>query len=251
MNLPNMMNPLARRLQNFTRLSGEDVAALDHAVRGGVRRVMPRRDLISEGDQPRSMFIILDGWACRYKELADGRRQVVGYFLPGNICDLHIYVLRRMDHSVGAVSEIRVAEIGRDELETMLDRHPRIGQALLWDELVMMATQREWTLNIGQRTAYERLAHLLLELFTRLESVGMTRGDSVDFPLTQSDLAEATGLTSVHVNRMLQELRRDRLIELTARRLTILDRPALARAALFNDNYLHLGFEGAQISANA
>ena len=155
-----------------------------------------------------------------------------------------------MDHSVGAVSEIRVAEIGRDELEGLLDRHPRIGQALLWDELVMVATQREWTLNIGQRTAYERLAHLLLELFMRLDSVGMTRGDSVHFPLTQGDLAEATGLTSVHVNRMLQELRRDRLIELAGRRLTILNRPALARAALFNGNYLHLGHEGAQLTAN-
>ena len=245
-----MTNPLARRLQNYTRLSGDDLCALDALVRGGIRRVQPRRDLIGEGECPRSMYVVLDGWACRYKELPDGRRQVVGYFLPGNICDLHIYVLRRMDHSVGAVSEIRVAEVGREELETLLDRHPRISQALLWDELVMVATQREWTLNIGQRTAYERLAHLLLELFVRLESVGMTRGESCGFPLTQSDLAEATGLTSVHVNRMLQELRREKLIELGGRRLTILDRDALARAAMFNDNYLHLGHEGAQLNAN-
>ena len=110
--------------------------------------------------------------------------------------------------------------------------------------------QREWTTNVGQRTAYERLAHLFCELFVRLRTVGLTDGKSCDFPPTQLDLADATGLTSVHVNRTIQELRRDGLIELHNRRLTIPDLRALMNACMFNANYLHLNHEGAHLDAN-
>lgn len=246
-----MACPLARRLANFTRLSPEDQEGLERISRGNVRRVPARRDLIGEGDTPRSVFLILEGWACRYKQLPDGRRQVVGFFMPGNLCDLNIYILQRMDHSVGAITPLRIAEVGRDEFEAVLDAHPRVMQALFWDELVTIATQREWTLNLGQRTAYERIAHLLVECFYRLRSVGLTDGASCDFPLTQGDIADAAGLTSVHVNRMLQELRRDGLVELANRRLTIPDLRALERVAMFNENYLHLRHEGAHLDANA
>jgi CRP-like cAMP-binding protein len=132
----------------------------------------------------------------------------------------------------------------------MMFDHPRITQALFWDELVTVAIQREWTLNVGQRTAYERIAHLLCELYLRLRTVGLTDGTSCHFPLTQVDLADATGLTAVHVNRTLQELRRDGLIELQSKTLTIPDLNALRQVALFNDNYLHLDREGAHLDAN-
>lgn len=245
-----MINVFARRLQNFTRMSADDMAVLDRVVRTGVRRVQPRRDIISEGDRPRSMYIVLEGWACRYKQLPDGRRQVVAFFLPGNLCDLNMFILREADHSMGAITPMRVAELDRDEFEQLFTSNPRITQALFWDELVTVAVQREWTLNLGQRTAYERIAHLLVEIFLRLESVGMTDGNSCDFPLTQNDIADASGLTSVHVNRMLQELRRAGLIELQSRRLTIPDLKALKQAAMFNENYLHLRHEGAHLDAN-
>jgi len=246
-----MTNVFARRLQNFVRMSEDDMTILDRFTQTGVRRVQPRRDLISEGDKPRSMFIILEGWACRYKQLPDGRRQVVAFFLPGNLCDLNMFILRQADHSMGAITPMRVAELDRDDFDRLFTSNPRITQALFWDELVTMATQREWTLNLGQRSAYERIAHLLVESFYRLRSVGLTDGNSCDFPLTQSDIADATGLTSVHVNRMLQELRGNGLIELQSRRLTIPDLRALESAAMFNDNYLHLGREGAHLDANA
>jgi CRP-like cAMP-binding protein len=245
-----MVSVLALRLEAYTKLSQDDRARIELLSRKGQREISARRDLIREGDPPRSVFLILDGWACRYKTLPDGRRQVVGIFLPGDICDFNVYILKEMDHSIGAITSLKVAELPRDDFERMMIDHPRITQALFWDELVTVSIQREWTLNLGQRTAYERIAHLLCELFIRLQSVGLTRGNSCDFPLTQVDIADATGLTAVHVNRTLQELRKDGLIELQSKTLTIPDIQSLKNASLFNDNYLHLNREGRHLDAN-
>jgi CRP-like cAMP-binding protein len=245
-----LVSPLALRLEAYTKLSQDDLTGIDRVSRKGVREVGARRDLIREGDRPKSVFLILEGWACRYKQLPDGRRQVVGLFIPGDICDLNVYILKEMDHSIGSITGVKVAEIGRDDFEQLMQDNPRILQALFWDELVTVSIQREWTLNLGQRTAYERISHLFVELFLRLQAVRLTQGNSCDFPLTQVDLADATGLTAVHVNRTLQELRKEGLIELQGRKLTIPDLDALKDAALFNDNYLHLGHEGAHLDAN-
>jgi CRP-like cAMP-binding protein len=243
-------SPLALRLQAFTKLSREDLASIERASRKGTREVGARRDLIREGDEPKSVFLVLDGWACRYKQLPDGRRQIVGLFIPGDICDLNVYILKEMDHSIGAITNLKVAEIGRDDFEQLMQANPRVMQALFWDELVTVSVQREWTLNVGQRTAYERISHLFVELFLRLKAVGLADGNSCDLPLTQVDIADASGLTAVHVNRTLQELRKEGLIELQGRKLVIPDLTALKNAALFNDNYLHLNREGAHLDAN-
>ena len=241
---------LALRLQAFTRLSQDDLAAIDQLAKRGLRDIGARRDLLQEGDPPRVVNLILDGWASRYKTLPDGRRQIVGLFLPGDLCDMNVYLLKQMDHNIGAITALRVAEITREDFERLLARHPRLAEALFWNELVTVAIQREWTLNLGQRSAYERIAHLLCETFLRLRTVGLTSDSMCPFPLTQLDIADASGLTAVHVNRTLQELRRDRLIELQSRILTIPDLEALKSAALFNDNYLHLNHEGAHLDAN-
>jgi CRP-like cAMP-binding protein len=215
-----------------------------------VRTVGARRDVVREGDEPRSVNLVLEGWACRYKQLPDGRRQIVSFFIPGDLCDSNVFILKEMDHSVGAITQTRIAEISQPDFQAMMDESPRITQALWWHELVNASVQREWTTNIGQRTAFERIAHLLCEMFVRLRSVGLTDGDSCDFPLTQVDLADATGLTAVHVNRTLQELRRDGLITLEHRRLTIPDLDRLQDVAMFNPNYLHLDREGRHLDAN-
>jgi CRP-like cAMP-binding protein len=240
---------LALRLEAFARLSQDDRAELTKLSK--VSRVIPaRRDLIREGEHPRSVHLMVDGWACRYKTLPDGRRQVVAFFVPGDFCDLNVYVLKEMDHSIAAITRLSVADISRDDMDALTAERPRIAQALWWDSLVTAAIQREWTLNVGQRTAYERIAHLLVEMFLRLRTVKLTHGDSCDFPITQTDIADATGLTAVHVNRTLQELRRDGLIMLERRRLRIPDLQRLKEAAMFNTNYLHLDHEGRHLDAN-
>ncbi|NUQ18633.1 MAG: Crp/Fnr family transcriptional regulator [Sphingomonas sp.] len=240
----------ASKLEAFTRLSADDKSALAQ-VTGNVRTVDARRDLVSEGDEPRFVHLVLDGWGCRYKTLPDGKRQIVSFFLPGDFCDLNVYILQSMDHSVGAITRMKVAAITPDEMNSLMNSRPRITQALWWEDLVSAAVQREWTLNLGQRDAYERIAHLLVELYLRLRAVGRAQHGRCDFPLTQNDLAEATGLTAVHVNRTLQELRRNGLIELDRKQLHILDLDRLMDVAMFNPNYLHLDHEGRHLDANA
>lgn len=243
-----MAPALSLRLEAFTRLSSEDravIATISHVS----RIIPPRHDLIREGEKPRFVHLMVDGWACRYKALPDGRRQIVAFFVPGDFCDLNVYVLKEMDHGIGAITRLSVADISREEMDSVTAAHPRITQALWWESLVQVAIQREWTLNVGQRSAYERIAHLLVELYLRLKAVGLARDGSCDFPLTQNDLADATGLTPVHVNRTLQDLRRDDLILLEHKRLTIPDVRRLMQVATFNPNYLHLGHEGRALDA--
>jgi CRP-like cAMP-binding protein len=211
-----------------------------------VREVEPRRDLIREGDEPRHVHLLLDGWACRYKSLPDGRRQVLAFMLPGALEDSRVFLLRRMDHSIGAITRLRCAEIPPAELEALAAQSPTLARALWRNDLVNAAIAREWVLNVGQRTAHERLAHIMCEVYFRLESVDLAENGSCDWPLTQNDLAEAAGLTSVHVNRTLQLLRGAALIDIRGRRLTILDLPRLKEAGLFTPNYLHFEQPGAQ-----
>lgn len=241
---------VASKLEAFTRLSTDDRAALAQVSRN-FRFIDARRDLIGEGDRPRHVHLVLEGWACRYKQLPDGKRQIVALFIPGDFCDANVYILKAMDHSIGAITRLKVATITPEEMNALTAERPRITQALWWHELVSAAVQREWTLNLGQRSAYERLAHLLIELYLRLKTVGRAHNGRCDFPLTQNDLADATGLTSVHVNRTLQELRRDGLIELERKQLQLLDMPRMMDVAMFNPNYLHLEHEGRHLDANA
>ena len=244
-----MDNRLVRKLERYAKLSADDRAALDELVRQNVRRLRAREDIIREGERPTHISLILQGWACRYKVLEDGRRQIISFFLPGDLCDLNVFVLRHMDHSIGAITPLAYAEVRREAFDSVADR-PRVIQAMWWDSLVMAAVQREWTVNLGQRTAFERVAHLLCELFIRLRAVGLTHGSRCELPVTQAELADAIGLTPVHVNRTLQELRAQGLIILQGKELTIPDLERLKDASLFNDNYLHLDHEGAHLDAN-
>ena len=244
------MSVLVRKLENFTRLSPEERRTLDRLADLPGPRIAPRHDLISEGQQPSGVYLILEGWACRWKALADARRQILSLCLPGDLCDGNGFLPRAMDHSIGALTRLRVAEIPRDMLESAMRSSDRIMRALWWSEMVALSVQREWTLNVGQRNAFERIGHMLYETFVLLEAVQLTRGNSCEFPLVQQDLGDATGLTSVHVNRTLQELRREGLIILEGRRLTIPNPAALRQAAGFNPAYLHLGRERSKMAAN-
>ncbi|MET0443040.1 MAG: Crp/Fnr family transcriptional regulator, partial [Pseudorhodoplanes sp.] len=194
---------------------------LDRASSERLRHFGARVDVAREGDTPRNVHLILSGWGCRYKQLVDGRKQIVSFFLPGDICDFNIFILREMDHSIGTITAVTVADLSRDFFDRIAAEHPRIVTAFWWETLVNAAIQREWTMNLGQRTASERMAHLLCEIFLRLRLAGLTRDKSCDFPLTQADLADAAGLSKVHVNRTLQDMRSDNLIVLRGKSLEI------------------------------
>lgn len=241
---------LIRKLEQFVRLSQAEKRALERLGRARLRHFPARADIAVEGESPDAVNLILDGWACRYKALEDGRRQIVSFFVPGDMSDLNSFILRQLDHSQAAVTPVIAAEISRDMLDEITDGHPRVVQAFWWETLVTASIQREWTLSLGQRTAAERLAHLFCELFIRLRSVGLTDGDSCDFPVPQTALAEAAGLSPVHVNRTLMTLREAGLLSLARRQLTIPDLGALMSAGLFNPNYLHLEQEGRHLDAN-
>ncbi len=244
-----MPHHLIRKLEQFTKLSRDDRQALEAAA-AKRRSFAEHSDIIREGDDPAYVNLILEGWACRYKQLDDGRRQILSFFVPGDLCDTHIYILREMDHSIAALTPVTLAEIPRSILERITNERTRVTKALWWDTLVSVAIQREWTVNLGQRTAIERLGHLFCELFLRLRGVGLTEGNSCMLPLTQVELADAMGLSNVHINRTLQELRRSGLVALKGKRLTIPDLDALQKISLFNPNYLHLEHDGRHLDAD-
>ncbi|MGY2049881.1 Crp/Fnr family transcriptional regulator [Methylobacterium sp. JK268] len=244
-----MAQYLIRKLEHFTRLSGIEKDLLDSLARQRTRRVRAREDVIHEGDTPQFINVVLEGWACRYKTLEDGRRQIIAYLLPGDVCCVGTPVLQEMDHSIGAVTPVTLGEIPIEVASHALHSNPRLLQAFWWDVLTMASIQREWTVNVGQRTAFERLGHLLCELFVRMRVIGLTRGTSCDLPLTQGEMADTIGLSVVHVNRTLQELRNTGFITLGGRELTINRLEALERAVLFNANYLHLSREGRYLDA--
>lgn len=241
---------LIRKLEQFTKLSGDDKRALEQAASLSVRRLRPREDIIREGDRPRLVNLVLDGWGCRYKVLEDGRRAITAFLVPGDVCDIRVFILKQMDHSIAALSPMAVAQIPSDRVIEISDASPRLSRAFWWTSLVDEATAREWTANLGQRDALARVAHLFCELFIRLRGVGLVNGRSCEFPVTQEQLGEATGISTVHVNRTLQEMREAGLIELRGKTLTVPDLEALKTAAMFNDNYLHLDREGSALDAN-
>lgn len=245
-----MPKALIAKLERFTRLSSLDKNMIQRLGTERLRHFGAHEDILCEGEVPSDINLVLAGWACRYKQLEDGRRQIIAFFVPGDLCDHNIFILREMDHSVGTITKVTLACVSREMFETVTLKHPRITQALWWEALVTSAIQREWTVNLGQRNATERVAHLLCELFLRLQAVNLTNGNACEFPVTQAELADAMGLTSVHVNRTLQELRSSGLIELKNRILVIPNLELLMRVAIFNTNYLHLGHEGRHLDAN-
>jgi CRP-like cAMP-binding protein len=234
-----MNNPLLRKLSNFATLSEEESRAVVDSCRD-VREVGAREDVISQGDRTGGVKLLLDGFACRYKTLEDGRRQIVAYFVPGDLCDLRVFILKRMDHSIGAIAPSQVATIAPDNVLKLMHTYPTLTRALWWSTLVEEAIAREWIVNVGQRNALERTAHLFCELLYRFRAVGLNQGLSCTLPLTQVELAETLGLSAVHVNRTLQELRRQKLITLDDGRLTIQNLRILEELSFFNADYLHL-----------
>ncbi len=233
-----MTSPFTRKLERWTMLSPADHAALE-SMGAPLENVERHQALIHEGDDPEHVFLLVEGWAFRYKILPDGSRQIVAFLLPGDLCDIHIFILDRMDHGISMLSAGKVVRIRKERIIHLIDEHPAIAKAFLWTTLVDEAVLREWLVNIGGRDAFPRVAHLLCELYVRLLNVGLASEGECLIPLTQIDIGEALGLTAVHVNRMLRQLRADGLASFKGKHLTIHDIDGLKTVAGFNPDYLH------------
>ncbi|WP_232491807.1 Crp/Fnr family transcriptional regulator [Novosphingobium kaempferiae] len=233
-----MDNPFIRKLEHGAKLTEEDREVL-RAVSSVTRPLHARQDVIGEGEPPFDVHLVMEGLACRYKLLPDGKRQIVALFLPGDICDLHVQILGWMDHSIGTLTACRLAELSPATVDR-LTANPRINRALWWGTLVDEATLREWLVNMGQRSADRQLAHLICELLMRYRLVGLAEGNSFMLAMTQEELADTAGLTTVHVNRMMRALRKSGLIVIEGQRISVPDVLALAQFCDFDANYLHL-----------
>jgi CRP-like cAMP-binding protein len=242
-------DPFVAKLENFVRFSREERTALLSLLENRGKVLRARQDLLRATDKARTVNIVLEGWAYRYVDLEDGRRQIVSFLLPGDVCDAGLAYLGEVDHSIGAVGDVVVAEVPLQEFEQLEAQIERLNMAMRWSALVEVSVARRWIVNLGQRSAAERLGHLFCEIYYRLAAVGLCSGPSCEFPVTQAQLGEVTGLSSVHVNRSLQHLRARGLITLKEKTLTIHDVDRLARLSLFDPDYLHLRREGAVFDA--
>ena len=244
MNAAPNTTPLIHKLESILVLS-EDEKDVLRKLSGTIKTVGPRQDLVREGDRPAECCLILEGFAYRDKLTDEGKRQIFSFHIPGDIPDLQSLHLDVMDHSLSALCATKALFIPHETVRDLTRRCPRLGDAFWRDTLIDGAVFREWILNLGRREAYGRMAHLLCELYVRLKAVGLTNGDAYAFPITQAEFGDALGLSTVHVNRTLQDLRGEGLITLQAGSVTVPDWGRLRGTAEFDPTYLHLRKETA------
>ena len=233
-----MINRFVEKLRGFASLTDEDLALLEE-VTSVARRVPAGHDLIREGDRPDPVFVILEGWACRYKMLPEGGRQIVAFLMPGDTCDIHVSVLAEMDHNIQTLTDARVATIGRADMDRLLHEHPQISRALWSAQLIDEGTLRAWIVSLGRRDSAGRVAHLLCELYIRARNVGLIPDGELVLPFTQIVLADAVGLTAIHLNRVVRKLRLTGGIGIRRGSIVISDPVPLAGVAGSDANYLH------------
>jgi CRP-like cAMP-binding protein len=230
---------LIRKLQSIAHLSEEEQQALLN-LPVTVKNVAADQDIVRDKDRPNQCCLLLEGFVARYKLLDGGKRQIMAFHTPGDIPDLQSLHLKVMDHSIGTLVSSKLAFIPHASIRALIRRHPILGDALWRDTLVDAAIFREWMVGLGRREAYARVAHLMCELLVRFKAVGLATDHAYELPLTQAELGDALGLSTVHVNRVLQELRRDDLILLRNRYLVIQDWDRLKEAGEFDPTYLQV-----------
>jgi CRP-like cAMP-binding protein len=234
------MHVLIRKLNALHDISNEEEAAI-LSVLEGPYEFERGEDIASDGSTPKHSTVMLTGVSCRYKLLSDGRRQILAFEYPGDVTDIYSYVLKRIDHGIGAVTKCSVAHIPHKAIAHLTEKYPNLAYTLWRDSLVDASVAQSWLTNAGRRNALERLAHLICEQFVRLSVVGLAKhGEPSKFYITQTDLADASGLSLVHVNKTLQLLKDQGLIGRNPNLLEILDWEGLKAVAGFDPTYLHL-----------
>jgi CRP-like cAMP-binding protein len=230
---------LIRKLESVSGLTEEEKRAL-MALPFLAREFPADQDVVTIGDRPSECCVIIKGWACRYKVTPTGGRQIMSLHIPGDMPDLQSLFLRKMDHSVAAMTPITVAFIPHRDVHDLIRRYDGIAAALWRDALVDAAIFREWMVGIGRRSAHQRIAHLFCEMAVKLEEVGLNDGRTYPWPVTQVEISDALGLSDVHVNRVIRDLRSDGLVEIRRGSFVMNDPDGLKTRGQFDPAYLHL-----------
>ncbi|GEL41072.1 Crp/Fnr family transcriptional regulator [Methylorubrum extorquens] len=241
---PHATAMLIRKLESIAALTDEQRQAIE-ILPVRTHNLAARQDIVRDGDKPSHCCLILDGWACRYKLLGDGSRQILSFHIPGDVPDLQSLHVHTMDHGLATLTKAKVAFIPHENLLDLTLRHPSVG-ALFWREtLIDAAVFRQWMVGMGRRSAFEQVAHIFCELYLKLQAMGLAEDYQCPLPITQLDLADALGLTSVHINRVVKDMRGRNLIRLHAHTLVIEAWEELLRIAEFDPTYLHLEYGAA------
>jgi CRP-like cAMP-binding protein len=230
---------LIRKLESIFTLSDEEMMVLVNLPMQ-VTDIRADQDIVREGDRPTRSCLLMEGFTCISKVTGQGKRQIMGFQLAGDIPDLQSLHLEVLDTTLSTMTPCKVGFIQHETLHDLCARYPRIAAALWRETLIDASIFREWIANIGQRQAHSRIAHILCELVVRMRAVGLARDHTCDLPITQGEFGDATGMSTVHVNRVLQELRGAGLITLNGKTLTVLDWEGLQEAGDFDPTYLHL-----------
>jgi CRP-like cAMP-binding protein len=239
---PHPLGAFVEELLTYSPLSEDDRQAV-LALPCRVRRMDAGSYLVREGAQPSHCAILTDGFAYRQKTTGDGSRQILAICIPGDAVDLQNMFLDISDHAVQMLTRGTVTDVVREPLQQLVLDRPAVGRAIIQLTLIEASILREWVVNVGRRDARERIAHLLCEFAVRLEQRGLTPSHDFELPMTQEQLADATALTPVHVNRVLKSLAGEGLISRKRRNIQFNDWRALQDAGDFNRTYLHLPSE--------
>lgn len=227
-----------RKLDALARLDDADRAAI-RALPFAVASARANQFLVREGEPATQCCVLLSGYACRHKTTSEGGRQIVSFHIPGDMLDLQHLLLSRADHNVQTITEATYAVVPSAALQAVAQARPNLAEAMWRDTLIDASIFREWVLNVGRRDAKSRVAHMLCEFASRRDAAGLGNPERFELPMTQEQIADATGLTPVHVNRMLAQLTAEGVIERSGRQIRIVDWSRMRRVGDFDPAYLH------------
>ncbi|WID99256.1 Crp/Fnr family transcriptional regulator [Bosea vestrisii] len=233
------LEKMVRKLETISPLSPEDKELL-FGLLVSERQFEAYQDVVSEGERTKQCCLVIEGLICRYKLVADGGRQILSLHIPGDIPDLHSLHIEEMDHSLGTLTPATVGFIPHDAIRGITRASYRVSEAFWREALIDAAAFREWMVGIGRRSATSRIAHFVCEFVTKMKAIGRSDGVVCALPMTQPEMADALGLSTVHINKKLRELRQAKLVRIRANRITILDWDGLCELGEFDPRYLHL-----------
>ena len=229
---------LIKRLRTCSGITEEDIQEI-RALPITVKQYPAERAVVADGETATDCCLIVEGFCARSKTIADGKRQILSIHIPSEIPDLMSLFLHVMDHDLSTLTPCTLGFIAHETLQKLHRRRPNVAEIFWRDTLIDAAMFREWIVNVGQRPAPARLAHVMAELRERLRVIGRADRNSFEMPLTQEQIGEALGVTAVHANRVIKQLREEGVVDLHRGRVTVLDEAKFQELADFDNRYLH------------